>query len=261
MAEEFGLDQGRGERRNIDGKKCFGAGMGEFEALGVEGDVAGAGDGAGDEFLAGAGGSRDEGGEVVHALVEGAPVAAHVVGEDGLPDGGAEAGGGHGASDDVEEDVVERALDLVKAREDMAGSETGFEGFAGQEEGAVPVGEELAVELPAAVGFDEARIVALVEEVVDGVFVDSRVGGGDIRGCGEAVVEAFDEGFELAINTGDVGEFGIGVGDRDAPDGFGGDEFASECGALPFDAFGKEGIGVGEAGRSGEEAAFGRGEN
>ena len=87
--------------------------------LGVEGDVAGHGDGPGDQLLAGAGGAGDERGHVAHAVVEHPAVAAQVVGEDRLPDRRPQPGGGHRPAHDVVEDVVERPADLeVRARTD-----------------------------------------------------------------------------------------------------------------------------------------------
>ena len=67
----------------------------EGQAAVVERHVARFGDGARREFLAGAGRAGDQGRELAHARVERAPVAAHVVGEDRLPDRGAQARRGH----------------------------------------------------------------------------------------------------------------------------------------------------------------------
>ena len=74
-------------------------------------------DGPRRQFLACAGRAGDERGEIAHARVQRAPVAAHVVREDGLPHRGAQPGGGHRTADDVVEDLFEGALDLAEAGE------------------------------------------------------------------------------------------------------------------------------------------------
>src|ERR1051325_8929530 len=89
--------------------------FGERICFGIEGDVAGEADGAGDELLAGAAGADDEGGEFSHVIEEHAEIAPKVGGEDRMPDGGAKLRGGHRAADDVAEDEVKCAADLEEA--------------------------------------------------------------------------------------------------------------------------------------------------
>ena len=74
-------------------------------------------DGARRHLFTGARRSRDQRGEIAHARVQRAAVAAHVVREDRLPDGGAQPRRGHGAADDVAKDLLEGALDLAEAGE------------------------------------------------------------------------------------------------------------------------------------------------
>src|SRR6476469_2909445 len=121
--------------------EIFVEGMG----FGVEGDVAGEADGAGDEFFAGAGWAADEGGEFAHVVVEDAEIAAKVGGEDGMPDGSAKLGRGHGAADDVAKDEMEGAADLEEGGEEMGGVVARLNFAAGDLEVVIEVGEELAV--------------------------------------------------------------------------------------------------------------------
>src|SRR5437667_3750970 len=120
--------------------------------FGIEGDIAGEADGAGDQFLAGAGGADDEGGEVAHMIEEDAEIAAKVGGENGIPDGRAELGSGHGAADDVAEDEVEGAADLEEAGEEMGGIKAGLNLLTGQIEEVIEVGKKFAIEVDLARG-------------------------------------------------------------------------------------------------------------
>ena len=126
-----------------------------------------------------------EGGELAHAGIEGAAVAPHIVGENGLPDGSAKAGGGHGAADDVLKDPLEGALDLPEAGEGVARVVSGGEADALDLEQAAPVLEEVAIEPPAGArlalgerGFEEFRVIALVEQQQGGVLIEGEVGFG-----------------------------------------------------------------------------------
>src|SRR5204863_9403241 len=116
----------------------------------VEGNVARMRDGSGGQLLASAARAGDECREVAHALIERATVAAHVVREYRLPDGGAQPGGGERAADDVGEDAIEGALDLAKAGEGVAGIECGREDDTVDRQEVAPVGEEVLIEAPAA---------------------------------------------------------------------------------------------------------------
>src|SRR5215469_13980481 len=106
MAEEFGFDECGRERRDVDGEEK-GCVFGEGEAAVVEGDIARLANGARGQLLAGARRSGDQSRELAHAGVERTAVATNIVSEDGLPNAGAQACGGHGAADDVGKDLVE----------------------------------------------------------------------------------------------------------------------------------------------------------
>src|SRR5689334_2027991 len=123
--------------------EIFGEGIG----FGVEGDVAGEADGAGDELLAGAAWADDEGGEFAHVIEEHAQIAAKVGGEDRMPDGGAQLGGGHRAADDVAEDEMKCAADLKKAGEDVRWRVARLELLIWQIEVVIELHEEGAIEV------------------------------------------------------------------------------------------------------------------
>ena len=121
----------------------------EREALIVERHVARLRNGARHQFLAGAGRAGDERGELAHARVQRAPVAADIVREDGLPDGGAQPRGRHRAADDIAEDLLESALDLAEACERVAGLVARRKAHAVDLEEVAPIGQEVVVEAPA----------------------------------------------------------------------------------------------------------------
>jgi len=180
MPEQLGFDQRGRKRRNVNRKKCFDAArrtvaVGEFHFFGMERDIARTRDGPRDELLTGSGGPGNKGRKLSHAAVQGTPVPAHVAGEDGLPDRGAEARGGHGTADDVVEDVVERALYLVKAGEHVPGAQRDLEARSWQDEITVPVGQELLIEMPSPAGFPEIAVIPLVEQGMDRILVGRKL--------------------------------------------------------------------------------------
>ena len=117
--EQLGFDEGRRQRRQVEGVKRPLEIRRERFPLRVERDVAGEPNRAGHQLLAGPGRSGHERRDVVHPTVERAPVAAHVVREDRLPHVPPQLRGGPGRADDVAEDEVERAADLEEAGEQV----------------------------------------------------------------------------------------------------------------------------------------------
>ena len=115
VAEQLRLDERGRQRGHVQRVERPVEGCRELLPLGVERDVAGQADRARDELLAGPRRSRDKGRDVVHPVVERAPVPPHVVGEDRLPDRGAQPGRGRGGAHDVTVDQMEGAPDLVEA--------------------------------------------------------------------------------------------------------------------------------------------------
>jgi len=100
-----------------------------FEGFGgrVEGNVAGESYATGYGFLASSGGAGDEGMHLVHARVERAQVALHIVSEDGLPDAATEAIEGGGVADEGGEDVVEGASNLEEECGELGNGIVGLE--------------------------------------------------------------------------------------------------------------------------------------
>src|SRR5205809_226440 len=91
VAEELRLDEGGREGGEVERVEEVAESRREALRARVEGDVAREADGARDHLLARPRRADDQRGDVVHPLVERPPVAAHVVREDRLPDGGAQA--------------------------------------------------------------------------------------------------------------------------------------------------------------------------
>jgi len=73
-------------------------------------------------------------------------------------------------------------------------------------------------------------------------------------------MQALDELFEMFVDARNIRQVGVRVGYRHAPDGLALDVFAPERGALPVDAFGQEGVAVGEPRSRIQEPPFGVGE-
>ena len=125
-------------------------------------EIARARNGPRHQFLAGARRTGDERGKIAHPREERPAIAPHIVREDGLPDRCAQSRRRHRTADDVVENRLKRALDLVEAGEDVRGAQAGLESLAGQQKQAIPVGEKLPVELPASVRLPETLVIALV---------------------------------------------------------------------------------------------------
>src|SRR5579871_495449 len=141
----------------------------------VERHVPGFRNGARHQFLSGARGARDQRGKFAHARVERAPVAAHVVSEDRLPDGGTQPRGRHRAADDIAEYLLERALDLPETGEGMARIVAGGEMDALDFEEATPVVAEACVKAPAGgIGFVRRRAKSGSEKVAVVTGVEER---------------------------------------------------------------------------------------
>ncbi len=179
VAEQLRLDQGRRQRREVQGEERLRVALRERARPGIERDVAREPDRPRHQLLAGPRGAGDQGRDVAHPQVERALEAPQVVGEDRLPDRGPEARRRQRAADDRLEGVVEGAPDLEEAGEEVLGG--GADGGRDPRpvEEALEVGEEVAVEAgPPAVprlavavralaedDLQEAVLVAVVEEV------------------------------------------------------------------------------------------------
>ena len=123
--------------------------VGERQPLVVERDVARLRDGARHQLLSGAGRAGDQRRELAHARVQRAPVAPHIVREDGLPDGRPQPRRRHGTADDVAEDLLEGPLDLAEAGEGVARVVAGRQAHSLDLEEVAPVGQKAVVESPA----------------------------------------------------------------------------------------------------------------
>ena len=240
---------------------------GEGEGALIEGGKARFGDGPCGEFLAGAGRACDESGEFAHAREQSAAEAVHIVGEDGLPDGGAQARGGHGAADNVAEDELESALNLAEAGKGVPGVVAGREANTLNAEEVAPVGEEAVVETPAAwgvgggaeAGVIKVSVITGVEKIEDGVLVQHQIRLACAGGLGEAGAELFRDGFELDEDAPDILAW-LGLLDAVAPDRFAFDKLGAQRDAFPFDALRQEGIAIAKPGDGPQQGALAGGE-
>src|ERR1019366_6559123 len=117
MAEQLRFHQRRRKRRDVDRQERHLAVVREPQATVVERHVARFRDAPRHQFLARPRGSRNQRRELAHARVQSAPVAPHVVREDGLPHRPAQSRRRQRTADDVPEGDVERPLDLPETRE------------------------------------------------------------------------------------------------------------------------------------------------
>ena len=209
---------------------------------------------------------------VAHARIQGAAVAADVVREDGLPDGGAQAGGRHGAADHVAEYLLEGALDLAEAGEGVTRIVAGGEVHALDVEKVLPVGQEVVVEAPArgialGRGGPEGRrekmaVVTLIEDVQDRVFIEHQVRRAGLRHLVvQPGLELLNQRLDAFGDAVDVGARLLGLRSRA---GFENqpawDERVPQCGAFEFHPFGQEWVRVGELGDCADDRpARGRG--
>src|SRR5690606_9910479 len=112
MAEELRLDEARRKRGKIERQECRVSLVEESRVFFVEGDVATLANGARNELFSGARRANDEGVHLVHAIVQGALVAPHVVGEHRFPDRSAQIGCRLRSAHDAQEDHLESASEL-----------------------------------------------------------------------------------------------------------------------------------------------------
>lgn len=131
---------------------------------------------------------------------------------------------------------------------------------AGNSEEMLPFLEEGFVEGVIAAGGNEAVELPFIEEMESGVFVELEGGGVRFGGVGEGFAEFVDDGGEFVDDAEDVGARGGGGVDAEAPDGFAGFEVGAEGEFFEVDAFGEEGVAVGEMGDGLEEGAVGASE-
>ena len=120
------------------------------------------------------------------------------MGEEGLPDGGAEAAGGFGGAEDVFEDAQEGSYDLNEEGEDFGAGVVAGEGD-GEVVEVLEVAGEVAVEGPAGFafggvegGFGDLVVVAVIEGEEGGGFVEFEV----VLGVGGAGEELVSEGLD-----------------------------------------------------------------
>src|SRR5262249_35508798 len=157
-----------------------------------------------DQFLACAGRTGDQGGELAHLRVKRPAIAAHVVREDRLPDAGAQTCCRHRVPDDVVVDVVERSLNLPVTGEDMRGLQCAGKGLTGNYAKLFPVRQERAVERPFTASPGEMRMIALIKKIVDALFVDTKLVRMTIGSRCKTCVVIIDALTQLAINRSDV---------------------------------------------------------
>ncbi len=241
--------------------------VGEGEAPVVEGNEARFGDGARGEFLAGAGGTGDQRGEFAHPRVKSAPVAAHIVREDGLPDRAAKAGGRERAADDVPKGDVEGALDLPETGEGVPRIAFRRETDAFHVEVMAPVSKEFVVEAPAGrvlllrpeTGLVELGIGALIDQVERSVLVELKVRPERLRTGSQETAQVLNQRLEFGQNAPHVRARSRMLG-AVAPHGLAFEELVAEYGPLAFDPFGQKRIGVAEPRYALEECALRRGD-
>ena len=115
--------------------------------LRIERDELRKGDGPRDQFFSRAGFTCYQRRDRVHFGEQLAVVAVEITGENGLPDGGAQVGGGHRAARDEIENIVERAVDLVEKRENLLRAENARIRAVRQENDTVEIVVEIIVQL------------------------------------------------------------------------------------------------------------------
>ena len=231
--------------------------VGECQALIVERHVARLRDGARHQFLAGAGRAGDQRGEFAHARVERAAVAPHIVREDGLPDGGAQARRGHGTADDVAEDLLEGALDLAEAGEGVARIVRRRDRTE-----VSAIGQEVVVEAPARrvaglrarIRLRKTSVVALIEKVQDRVFVEQQVL------LAQVAARLRHHRLQLRGNAPHILARPLGVVHLLAPDRLALLELGSQHGALQLHPFRQKGIAIRQVGNRPKQRALLRGE-
>ena len=246
VSEQGRFHQCGRDGREIDAKEVPARDIREAPRLGIEGDVAAHGNALGHQLLARARGAGDQHGQIAHSVIERPPVAAHVVGEDRLPHGGAEASRRHRPPHDPVECEVEGSADLVLAGEEVGDVLVG-QMHAGQFEKLSTVPVETPVERGAVQAFghrvqptlDQFQQLihkAIVEGVDHQVAIERELPTG---GFGIHRMEAGADGgghlLHLGRDGADVRGFGI-VARLHAPDVAMGDERGSGRNLLRLDA-------------------------
>ena len=262
MAEELGLDEGRGEGGEVDGEEGGAKVLYETLGGGVEGDGPRHADGLRHELLARAGGAQDQRGQVGQAPLEGPAVAPEVVGEDGLPDRLAQGRDGGGGAENAAEYEVERASHLEARGEEVGDRAFLGGGQPGQREQPGEILVEALVDRRGRCGFvgvhDEGLqlpLVGVVEQEVAKIGPDLSL---TLRRLGARGEGGAKLGCQVGHPRGDAehirvgGCFGIGP---EVPGLAGVDEVLAEHAALEVHALPAERVHVCQvADRSGEPA-------
>ena len=150
------------------------------------------------------------------------------------------------AADDVAKNLLEGALDLAKAGEHVARIVPRLE--SGAIKKAPPIGEVLLVEAPSAGssagGCDEAWVIALVEQMQDGILVERQILRADLGGRAELVAKLPGQRIEPLDDTPDVGARPFGLIDGQTPDRLAFHVIAAQRRALASNPLGQEWIAV-----------------
>ena len=147
MAEQFRFDERLRHGGELHGMETVEIEFFKAHRLGIERDKLRKGDGSRDQFFSRAGFTRHQRGDRVHFREQLAVVAIEIAGENGLPDGGTQVGGGHRAACDEIENVVERTVNLVEKRENLFGTENARIRAVRQQNDAIEIAVEIIVQL------------------------------------------------------------------------------------------------------------------
>ncbi len=151
------------------------------------------------------------------------------MGEDALPDAGAQSRGRQRTADDIAQDLIEGPLDLAEAGEGVARIVEEF--VAGRQaqrrlEEVTPVRQKFAIELPAARqtrrcpegGVVETRIEALIEMALNGVSVKQEIALARRDAGVEAIAQLPGQDFQPPGDAPDVRARPLRLIDGKAPD-------------------------------------------
>ena len=193
---------------------------------------------------------------LAHARVQRAPVAAHVVREDRLPDRCPQARRRHGAADHVAKHLLERALDLPVAGERVARIVAGGEAHAVDVEEVPPVAEKAVVETPAGgIGLgrgrseprlEEIAVVALIEQQQYGILVEHQILRAGLGALAQPRAQLFGHALQALHDAPCVDPRPLRVVHLLAPDRLAFHEIAAQRRALELDPLRQEGIRVSE---------------
>ena len=147
VAEQLRFDERLRHGGKLHGMEAVEIEFLKSHRLRIERDELRKGDGTRDQFFSRAGFACYQRRDRVHFCEQLAVVAVEITGENGLPDGGAQVGGGHRAACDEIENVVERAVDLMEKRKNLLWTEDARIRAVRQENDMVEIVVEIIVQL------------------------------------------------------------------------------------------------------------------